>query len=187
MFDTPITIVGNVLTPPEWRRTRNTHAMVVNFRIASTARRLNKQTGQWADGDSLRVRVVCWKRLAENCAAAIQLGDPVIVHGRLYTRDWTDDEGQRRTSYEVEATTVGHDLAKGTARFERRRVAGGTDVINDDGEPVMLGGEPTDPVDLTGLSDDLLTDEEFSSGYPGGTTGDRTANDDEDEPLPAPV
>ncbi|ADL48497.1 single-strand binding protein/Primosomal replication protein n [Micromonospora aurantiaca ATCC 27029] len=58
MFDTYVTIVGNVLTAPEWRRTTQSGTLVANFKVASTARRLDRDSGRWVDGNSLRVRVV---------------------------------------------------------------------------------------------------------------------------------
>lgn len=65
MFDTYVTIVGNVLTTPEWRRTTQSNTLVANFKVASTARRLDRDSGRWVDGNSLRVRVNCWRKLAE--------------------------------------------------------------------------------------------------------------------------
>ncbi|GAA3344675.1 hypothetical protein GCM10020358_48890 [Amorphoplanes nipponensis] len=121
MFDTNIVVVGNVLTAPEWRRTASTNTLVANFRVASTARRLEKETGRWVDGNHFRVRVNCWRRLAEGVAASVTVGDPVVVAGRLYTRDWTDSEGNPRTTYEMEAVSVGHDLARGRGRFFRNK------------------------------------------------------------------
>src|SRR3954451_23564917 len=125
MFDTNIVIVGNVLTAPEWRRTSAGH-MVANFRVASTARRLDRETGRWIDGNHLRVRVSCWRRLAEGVGASITVGDPVVVAGRLHTRDWTDGDGNIRTSFELDAVAVGHDLARGKGRFYRNRPPGAT-------------------------------------------------------------
>ncbi|WP_067496994.1 single-stranded DNA-binding protein [Actinoplanes sp. TFC3] len=123
MFDTNIVVVGNVLSPPEWRRTTSTNTLVTTFKIASTARRLDRETGQWTDGNQLRVRVNCWRRLAEGVAASVMIGDPVMVTGRLYTRDWVDSDGNPRTSYEMEASAVGHDLARGRAKFFRNKQA----------------------------------------------------------------
>src|SRR5690242_19786475 len=77
VFDTPITIIGNVLTAPEWRRTSQSGQLVANFKVASTARRLDKANNRWVDGNSLRVRVNCWRRLAEGVASSIMVGDPV--------------------------------------------------------------------------------------------------------------
>jgi len=102
VFETNLVIVGNVLTAPEWRRTAK-GTLVTHFRVASTARRLDRETGRWADGDSLRVRVTCWRRLAEGVASSVMVGDPVIVTGRMYTRDWVADDGTRRASYELDA------------------------------------------------------------------------------------
>lgn len=147
MFDTLITVVGNALTEPELRQTTKTQALVASFKVASTARRLNKETGDWVDGNSLRVRVTCWRRLAENVTSCVRTGDPLIVVGRLYTRDWTDDEGNQRVAYEVDAVAVGHDLSKGTSRFARQKaVLRTTSMVEDPQAEARAGGEPTVPV-----------------------------------------
>lgn len=170
MFDTYITIIGNVLSAPEWRRTRNTGALVANFRIASTSRRYDRASGKWVDGDSLRVRVNCWRRLAEGVAASIMVGDPVVVVGRMYSRDWKTDNNERRVTYELEAVAVGHDLAKGRAKFERKKGSTLTTVIEDEEAAARVGGEPSDAVDelnatrLAEVGDDGF-DEEFGAEF----------------------
>ena len=161
MFDTPITMVGNVLTAPQWRRTTQTRTFMVTFRVAATSRRFVKEQGAWVDGDSLRVRVTCWRRLAENVSVSVQLGDPVIVHGRLYTRDWVDDEGNKRTSFEVEAMSVGHDLNRGVDKFARRKTAGGVDMVEGPASEARVGGELTEQVDNPGRPGDLPVDHEL--------------------------
>jgi single-strand DNA-binding protein len=162
MFDTYVTVVGNVLTAPEWRRTKNTGSLVANFKVASTARRLDRETGKWVDGDSLRVRVNCWRRLAEGVAASVITGDPVIVIGRLYTRDWTDGSGNHRVMYELEAVAVGHDLSRGQAKFARSRPAASTSTVEDEQETSLVGGQPTEPVpedEIPARRDDGFFDE----------------------------
>ncbi|GGQ78155.1 single-stranded DNA-binding protein [Couchioplanes azureus] len=145
MFDTNIVVIGNVLTAPEWRRTANSQTLVANFRVASTARRLDKETGRWVDGNHLRVRVNCWRRLAEGVASSVTVGDPVVVAGRLYTRDWTDSEGNLRTTYEMEAVSVGHDLSRGRAKFFRTKPAATAAVENpESGDKVR--GEAATPI-----------------------------------------
>jgi single-strand DNA-binding protein len=143
VFDTNIVIVGNVLTAPEWRRTTNTNSLVANFKVASTARKLDKDTGRWVDGNSLRVRVNCWRKLAEGVTASVVVGDPVVVAGRLYTRDWTDADGNQRTTYELEAVAVGHDLSRGQAQFMRNRPALSTTAAADLDSDGYVRGEPT--------------------------------------------
>ncbi|MBY8873266.1 single-stranded DNA-binding protein [Micromonospora sp. PLK6-60] len=146
MFDTYVTIVGNVLTAPEWRRTTQSNTLVANFKVASTARRLDRDSGRWVDGNSLRVRVNCWRKLAEGVASSVMVGDPVVVAGRLYTRDWTDDAGNHRTLYELEAVAVGHDLSRGRARFQRNRAGLATSAVEDADAEARVHGEPTEPV-----------------------------------------
>ena len=146
MFDTNIVIVGNVLTAPEWRRTTNTNTLVANFKVASTARRLDRETGRWVDGNSLRVRVNCWRKLAEGVASSVMVGDPVVVVGRLYTRDWTDGEGNSRTMYEMEAVAVGHDLARGRGRFLRNRAVLATSAVEDEESAAHVRGEAAEAV-----------------------------------------
>lgn len=170
MYETHVTLVGNVLTRPEWRRTNNTQALLTTFKVASTSRRLDRGTGQWVDGHSLRLRVSCWRALASNVASSVLAGDPVIVSGRLFTRDWTDDEGQRRTAYELEATAVGHDLTRGRSRFERIRAATATSAVDEQQTP-RFGGEETTSV----------PDEEAPARF------DATPYEADEEPVEAPV
>jgi single-strand DNA-binding protein len=145
MFDTFVTVVGNVLHEPEQRQTSNTGVTLTTFKIASTARRLDRQSGKWIDGNSVRVRVTCWRALAANVKQSVRVGDPVIVYGRLFTRDWEDEDGNRRLAYELEAMAVGHDLSRGRAVFERGKPRTSTSATEDDHE-VRVGGEPTEPV-----------------------------------------
>ncbi len=165
MFDTPITLVGNVLTAPQWRRTTTTGTFVVTFRVASTSRRFDRARDTWVDGDSLRVRVTCWRRLGENVSVSVQLGDPVVVVGRMYTRDWTDEQGTRHTSYEVDAVAVGHDLSRGVSRFARRRPPAGADTVESAASAARVGGEMSVPVAGPGRPDDLPPDHELFEGF----------------------
>ena len=146
MFDTTIVIVGNALTAPEWRRTTNTQTLVANFRVASTARRFDKARDAWVDGESLRVRVNCWRKLAENVTASIAVGDPVVVVGRLYTRDWTDSENNPRLSYEMDAVAVGHDLARGRTKLFRNRAGTAAGVLDGPEADAVVRGEAAEPV-----------------------------------------
>jgi single-strand DNA-binding protein len=154
VFETNIVLVGNVLTAPEWRRTASTGALVATFRVASTARKLDRESGRWVDGDSLRLRVSSWRKLAEGVSASIAVGDPVVVMGRIYTRDWTDSEGNARVSYEMEAVAVGHDLARGKAKFFRTRPTA-TDATT---------GPEADSV-VRGEAAELVPGEEVPVGY----------------------
>jgi single-strand DNA-binding protein len=117
MFETPFTIVGNIVTDPVHRRVGE-HS-VVKFRVASNSRKRTAD-GTWEHGDSLFVSVSCWNRLVSG-VGPLTKGDPVIVVGQLYTSEYDDREGVRRASIEVRATAVGPDLARSTVRLERLR------------------------------------------------------------------
>ncbi|WP_435824263.1 single-stranded DNA-binding protein [Micromonospora echinofusca] len=93
-----------------------------------------------------RVRVNCWRKLAEGVAASVMVGDPVVVCGRLYTRDWTDDAGNHRSLYELEAVAVGHDLSRGRSRFQRNRPTMTTSSVEDGEAEHRVHGEATEPV-----------------------------------------
>jgi single-strand DNA-binding protein len=146
VYDTPIVIVGNVLNAPEWRRTTKSNTLVANFRVASTSRRYDKDNNRWVDGDTLRVRVNCWRRLAENVGASIAVGDPVVVVGRLYTRDWLDAENNPRISYEMEAYAIGHDLSRGRTKLFRTRPGGITSTVDGPDADGVVRGEAAEAV-----------------------------------------
>jgi single-strand DNA-binding protein len=78
MNDTYITIVGNVVDEPRLRTTSSSGVPVLSFRVASTSRRLDRETGKWQDSDRLFATVTCWRALAQNVARSLKKGQPVI-------------------------------------------------------------------------------------------------------------
>src|SRR3954454_23615097 len=110
MFDTQVTVVGNVATAVKGWALPNGD-VVAKFRIASTARWRSQAGGEWVDGSSLFVQVTCWRQLAENVIASLGVGDPVVVRGRLYTDEF-EWEGKRQTATRLEAHAVGPDLSR---------------------------------------------------------------------------
>ncbi len=113
-----ITLRGLVATTP--RHITNEGGLeVTSFRLASTNRKLDSETGVWVDSDVNWFTVSAFRQLAGNVSQSISKGERVLVTGRLKIRDW--DNGERTgTSVEVEASAIGHDLTFGTAAFERR-------------------------------------------------------------------
>jgi single-strand DNA-binding protein len=114
-----VTICGNVVAEPA-RRSTGGGVAVTGFRVASTPRRYDRSAGDWKDGPTLFINVTVWRGLADNVAASLGKGDPVLLYGRLLSRDWNDQEGQPRHVIEVEAFAVGPDLARSTCRVQRR-------------------------------------------------------------------
>jgi single-strand DNA-binding protein len=119
VYETVVTVIGNVVDHPRMRRTEK-GTEVAGFRIGSTARWFDREINQWVDGAKLFVSVTCWRQLGVNVVDSVRRGDPVVVSGRLSTREYEKD-GQKRSAFELEATTVGHDLSRGSAIFHRLR------------------------------------------------------------------
>jgi single-strand DNA-binding protein len=122
--DTPITIVGNLVNDPELRFT-NSGQPVAQFRVASTPRIRDNQTGEWKDGDSLFLTCNVWRQMAENVAESLQRGMRVIVSGRLRQRSYETKEGEKRTVYEVEVDDIGPSLLRASAKVNRITRTGG--------------------------------------------------------------
>lgn len=119
MNDTHITVVGNVVDSPRFRRT-DAGTAVTNFRMASTARRYDSGSQEFVDGGTFWVDVECWNDLSGHVSASVSKGDPVIVHGTLTTHSWEGENGRRSTP-RIRAFAVGPNLARGTADFRRSK------------------------------------------------------------------
>ncbi len=112
-----VTLCGNVTHEPETYPLGDGSRVAV-IKVATSSRYVDRQTRQWRNGPTGFYRVRCYRRLADNVAQSLRKGHPVIVHGRLRTRE-TERDGVRRPVVEIEATSVGHDLKWGIATFQR--------------------------------------------------------------------
>ncbi len=89
---------------------------VATIRVATTPTRF--RDGEWVKGPTTWHTVKAWNGLARNIAASFNVGDPVLVQGRLVADVWERD-GKSVTSYQVVASAIGHDLTHGTSRFTK--------------------------------------------------------------------
>lgn len=121
MNDTQITLTGWIGGDVTLRDVAGGRA-VASFRLACTPTRY--RDGEWVKGTTSWHTVKVWNRLARHVAASLHNGDPVVVHGRLVADVWERD-GKPQTSFEVVASSVGHDLTHGTASFSRTEPAAG--------------------------------------------------------------
>jgi single-strand DNA-binding protein len=116
--ETVITLVGNLVDDPELRFTPS-GAAVANFRVASTPRTYDRQSGEWKDGESLFISCSVWRQAAENVAESLQRGMRVIVHGRLKSRSYETRDGEKRTVFEIDVDEVGPSLRNATAKVSK--------------------------------------------------------------------
>jgi single-strand DNA-binding protein len=116
--DTTITVVGNLVDDPQLRYT-SAGSAVASFRVASTPRFRDQQSGEWKDGDSLFLSCNIWRQAAENAAESLTRGMRVIVQGRLRQRSYETREGEKRTVYEIEVDEVGPSLRNASAKVTK--------------------------------------------------------------------
>ncbi|WP_280336569.1 single-stranded DNA-binding protein [Nocardia wallacei] len=100
MYEANTAVIGNVVTHPV-RRSLPGGEQVVSFRMASTARRFDRDSGSWVDNGTLYLTVNCWRRLVEGVDASIRRGDPVIAYGQLRTAEYQTREGVARHDLEM--------------------------------------------------------------------------------------
>jgi single-strand DNA-binding protein len=124
--DTVITVIGNLTSDPELRFTPS-GAAVANFTVASTPRTLDKQSGEWKDGEALFLRCNIWRQAAENVAESLTRGARVVVQGRLKQRSFETKEGEKRTVVELEVDEIGPSLRYATAKVNKVSRGGGGD------------------------------------------------------------
>ena len=132
-----IVIMGRLARDPELRHTQS-GTPVTTFRLAVDRDFKDKNTGEratdWID-------VVAWRYTGEFVSRNFTKGSLAVVEGRLQVREWTDKEGNRRTTAEVVADNV------------------------------YFGGSPRRDGDAGGYSERSYGDRGYGGGSYGGQTG----------------
>lgn len=96
-------LIGNLTRDPELRYIPSGSA-VATFTVAVN-RVYKTQTGEKKEQASF-VRIVVWGRRAEVCGEYLSKGSPVFIEGRLQSREWEGQDGQKRSTLEVIADNV---------------------------------------------------------------------------------
>lgn len=113
-MDALITVSGNLGTEVEYRA--GDGWSIASFRLACTPRLRRNNT--WVDGNTTWLSIEGYNRLADNLRDSLAKGDPVVVTGRLRTKVWQTEQ-TRNERVVIEATAIGHDLARGTTQFTK--------------------------------------------------------------------
>ena len=143
MTDQTMTLTGNLVDDPELRFTPSGQP-VASFRVASTPRYKDNQTGEWKDGESLFLTCVAWRKLAGNIAESLTRGTRVIVTGKLRQRSYETKEGDKRTVYELQADEVGPSLRNASAKVTKAaRASTGNGGRGGQAEPDPWASEPS--------------------------------------------
>lgn len=96
-----IVIMGRLVNDPELRMTGSNTA-VASFRIACDRDFKSKDGNKETDF----VDIVCWRNTAEYACKYFSKGRMVVAAGRLQMRNWTDKDGNKRTSAEIVADNI---------------------------------------------------------------------------------
>ena len=98
-----VILVGNLGGDPEAKKTASGQSITL-FNLATSNAWVNKE-GQRQENTEWH-RIVVWGKQAESCAEYLAKGRKVYIEGRLQTRSWEDEKGQKRYTTEVVASQV---------------------------------------------------------------------------------
>jgi single-strand DNA-binding protein len=98
-----VILIGHLGSDPTVRYTQSGSA-VANFNIATTER-FNNKAGEREERTEWH-RIVAWGKLAEICQQYLKKGKQVYIEGRLQTRQWEDQQGQKKYTTEIVANNM---------------------------------------------------------------------------------
>ncbi len=126
-----VMIIGNLGSEPEMRFTPNgnpvTSFSVATNRVFTSPEGEKKTETEWFN-------VVAWNKLAEQCNQFLGKGRLVYVEGRLRTRNWEGQDGQKHYRTEVIANRITFldRQAAGSMGDEKQEDAGSPDIEPED-------------------------------------------------------
>jgi single-strand DNA-binding protein len=149
MAKAPITVTGYVGRDPKPHVT-SSGTPIATFPVGENHYRWDGRSREWVRTGTSWFYVTCKWGLADHVQRSVETGDPVIVTGKLKIAEWNDTNGVKQVTADIDATSVGHDLRRGTAKFkkaERPGTSGRRDdeegeIRNEREEPPV---EPPDP------------------------------------------
>lgn len=130
-----VILMGRLTRDPEVRYTQTNNTLVASFSLAVNRRFVRQGEERQADF----INIVAWGKQGEFCSKYFKKGQQVGIIGRIQTRTWDDDKGQRHYVTEVVAeeayfadskrdgagdssssfeNTFGADMAQNTSEFE---------------------------------------------------------------------
>ena len=99
-----VMLIGRLGADPELRQTTS-GTSVCEMRIATNESWFDKNANERRERTEWH-RVVVWGRVGENCAKFLSKGSQAYVEGRIQTREWQDQSGNKRYTTEVVANNV---------------------------------------------------------------------------------
>ncbi len=131
---------ARLISDPELRFTAS-GAAVAKLRLAFNSRK-KTDSGEWVDADVFYVDGTLWRQAAENAVESLSKGDEVVVTGRIKTRSWEGDDGQKRSMPELMIDSVGPSVRSATVTVNRVARSGAGNATSD---PWAAGGDDAPP------------------------------------------
>ena len=97
-----VCLIGRLTKDPEVRYTQSNNTMVVSFNLAVNRRFTKENEERQADF----ISIVAWSKTAEFVSKYFKKGQQVGIVGRIQTRTWDDEQGQKHYATEVIAEEV---------------------------------------------------------------------------------
>ena len=113
-----VILIGHLGKDPELKYTPS-GVPVAKFSVATTEVFKDK-TGEQQKRTEWH-NIVAWKRLAEICGEYLTKGKQVYIEGSIQSRQWEDQSGNKRTSYEI----VARQMTMLGSRSDSERSSGG--------------------------------------------------------------
>ena len=126
-----VILMGRLTRDPEVRYTQTNNTLVASFSLAVNRRFARQGEERQADF----INIVAWSKTGEFCSKYFKKGQQVGVIGRIQTRTWDDDQGQKRYVTEVVAEEAYF------ADSRREGEVGGANIENTFGENIANSGE----------------------------------------------
>jgi single-strand DNA-binding protein len=131
-----VILVGRLGKDPEVRYTADGTA-IATFSIATSREWKDKATGDRKERTDWH-RVVAWRKLGEICGEYLSKGKQVYIEGSLQTREWEDQQGNKRWTTEI----VANDMQMLGSRGEVESFSGGSSAPS----PEPTGGPTEDDI-----------------------------------------
>jgi single-strand DNA-binding protein len=116
--DAYFAVTGYVATQPKKGVTKS-GVPFLYLRIAWTPRAISKATGEWVDQQTSFASVMCYRKIAENAAKCLRRGDAITLRGTVQVREYADQTGVKRSSVDVVADSLGHDMSRGLSHYSK--------------------------------------------------------------------
>ena len=94
-----VILMGRLTRDPEVRYTQTNNTLVASFSLAVNRRFARQGEERQADF----INIVAWNKTGEFCSKYFKKGQQVSIIGRIQTRNWEDEQGQKRYVTEVVA------------------------------------------------------------------------------------